>query len=32
MEMASTREHPTVHWGFLDTTTLFDCLRLDGER
>jgi hypothetical protein len=31
MEMASTRKHPTVRWGYLDTTALFDGLRLDGE-
>jgi hypothetical protein len=30
-EMASTREHLTIHWSYLDTTPLFDGLGLDGE-
>ena len=32
MEMAPTREHPTVRRGHLDTTVLFHGLGLDGER
>ena len=31
MEMASTREYPTVHWGHFYTAAVFDGLRLDGE-
>ena len=31
MEVASTREHPTVCRGYFETTALFDGLGLDGE-
>ena len=31
METGSTREHPTLRWGYLDITTIFDGLGLDGE-
>ena len=31
MEMASTREHPTVRWGHFYTAAILDGLGLDGE-
>ena len=31
MEVASARECPAVHWGYVDAITLFDGLALDGE-
>ena len=31
MEMASTREYPTIRRGYLYTTAVFDGLCLDGE-